>query len=70
LFMCRLKPWENTISLWRKMCGYLLIKNSFVSSNGFFKLKNMDWSFDWNITKWKKLYWFTSKFVIVTQYIM
>ncbi len=31
-------------------------KNSFVSSNGLLKLKNMDWSFDWNITKWKTSY--------------
>jgi len=26
-------------------------KNAFVNSNGLLKLKNMDWSFDWTITK-------------------
>ncbi len=26
-------------------------KNSFVSRNGLLKSKNMDWLFDWNITK-------------------
>jgi len=25
----------------------------------FWKKIKMDWSFDWNITKWKILYWFT-----------
>jgi len=33
---------ELIISLRKKLYGYLLIKNSFVSSNGLLKLKNMD----------------------------
>jgi hypothetical protein len=36
------------------LCGYLLIKFSFIGSNGLLKLKNMDSSSNWNITKWKK----------------
>ncbi len=28
----------------------------FVNGNGFLKSKNMDWSFDWNTIKQKKLY--------------
>ncbi len=24
--------------------------------NGFLKLKNMDWLFNWNVTKWKNIY--------------
>ncbi len=27
----------------------------FINNNGLLELKNMDRSFDWNITKWKKL---------------
>jgi hypothetical protein len=27
----------------KKLCGYLLIKNSFVAIDGLLKLKNMDW---------------------------
>ncbi len=42
-----------------QLCGYLLIKNSFVSSNGLLKSKNIDWSYDQNITKWENLYGFT-----------
>jgi hypothetical protein len=29
-------------------------KKSLGRNNGLLKLKNMEWSFDWNITKWKK----------------
>jgi len=32
-----------TTSLKKELCGYLLIKNSFVNSNRLLKLKNMDW---------------------------
>ncbi len=40
-----------------KIIVWLFIdKNSFVNNNGLLKSKNMDWLFDWNITKGKKLY--------------
>jgi hypothetical protein len=35
-----------SILLQRKLCGYLLIKNLFVNSNGLLKSKNMDWLFN------------------------
>jgi len=58
------------ISLWRKMCGYLLIKKSFIGGNGL-----------WNQKIWighligpsqtDKFYIDShSKFVIGTQYMM
>jgi hypothetical protein len=34
-------------------------KKTFARNNGLFKLTNIDWSFDWNITKWKILCYFT-----------
>jgi hypothetical protein len=34
---------------------WLFINKKFICySNGLLKLKDMDWLFDWNITKWKK----------------
>jgi hypothetical protein len=46
-----------------------LRKNSFISSNGLLKLKNVDWLSDWNVTKWKIYIDLHSKFVIGTQYL-
>jgi hypothetical protein len=40
--------------IWRELCDFLLIKKSFVNSNGLLKSKNMDSSFDKNITILKK----------------
>ncbi len=57
-------------SLWKKLCGCLLIKNSVVNNNEFLKSNNMNWSFDWNITKWKIYIDSHTEFVIGTQYIM
>jgi hypothetical protein len=57
-------------SLWRVLCGYLLIKNSFVSSNGLLKLKI------WigHLIRRSQNEFFNidshSKFVIGTQYMM
>jgi hypothetical protein len=44
-------------------------KKTFSRNNELLKLKNMDWLFDWNITKWKKYVNSHFKFVIEIQYV-
>jgi hypothetical protein len=41
------------------VCLFIDKKNHLSIIMDFWNKNKMDWSFDWNITKWKILYWFT-----------
>ncbi len=43
--------WISINFIMKIIVYYLLIENSFINSNELLKLKNIDWSFDWTITK-------------------
>jgi hypothetical protein len=57
-------------SLWRELCGYLLIKKPFVNNYELLKLKNMDWLFGWTITNGKIYIDSHFKFVIGIKYTL
>jgi len=54
----------------KRIVWLFINKKSFVSNNELLKSRNMDWLFDYNITKWKTNIDSHSKFVIRIQYIM